>query len=211
MIGVGPQSSRGGLPARWRRRVGTPCAAATAATNGSASGAASTRASPRSTGHRRWDVGLAARMWLAYEPMRVLHTPTNTGAHPMGLSLAERELGLNSEVVTFDPNRFGFPVDRSLFREGAPLWRTVPERLGLLLEVVRHVDVIHFNFGSTILPGWGHLVALDELPLLRRLGKTVVATFQGDDARPPDYWSAPPPPEAWRGIELRRSHARERL
>ncbi len=128
--------------------------------------------------------------------MRILHTPTNAGAHPMGLSLAERELGLRSEVVTFDPNPFGFEVDRSLFREGAPLWRTVPERLSLLLEAVRHYDVFHFNFGSTLLPGWGHLVAVDELPLLRRLGKLVIATFQGDDARPPDHGQRRRPPSA---------------
>ena len=143
--------------------------------------------------------------------MRILHTPTNTGGHPIGLSLAERELGYDSEVVTFDPNRFAFAVDRSMHREGAPPWRTVPDRLRFLAEAIRRYDVFHFNFGSTILPIWGHPIALDELPLLRHLGKTVIATFQGDDARPPAYWSAPPPRAQWHGVELRRSHARERL
>jgi glycosyltransferase involved in cell wall biosynthesis len=143
--------------------------------------------------------------------VRILHTPTNTGGHPIGLSLAERELGYASEVVTFDPNHFAFAVDRSLHREGARPWRTTPDRLRFLAEAVRRYDIFHFNFGSTILPIWGHPIALDELPLLRRLGKTVIATFQGDDARPPSHWSAPPPAEQWRGIELRRSHARERL
>jgi glycosyltransferase involved in cell wall biosynthesis len=143
--------------------------------------------------------------------VRILHTPTNTGGHPIGLSLAERELGYDSEVVTFDPNRFAFEVDRSIYREGAPPWRTVPDRLRFLAEAVGRYDVFHFNFGSTILPIWAHPIPLDELPLLRRLGKTIIATFQGDDARPPAYWSAPPPEAQWRGVELRRRHARERL
>jgi hypothetical protein len=71
--------------------------------------------------------------------------------------------------------------------------------------------VFHFNFGTTMLPGWGLPVALDELPLLRRLGKIVIATFQGDDARPPDHWSAPPPEQARQGLERRRKHARARM
>jgi glycosyltransferase involved in cell wall biosynthesis len=144
-------------------------------------------------------------------PMRILHTPTNVGGHPIGLARAERELGLDSEVVVLEPNPFGFEVDRSLYRPGVPPWRTAPDRLRFLAEVVRRYDVIHFNFGSTLLPGWGLPVALDELPLLRRLGKIVIATFQGDDARPADHQSTLPPPQARAGLDRRRRHARERL
>jgi glycosyltransferase involved in cell wall biosynthesis len=143
--------------------------------------------------------------------MRILHTPTNVGGHPIGLARAEREMGLQSEVVVLEPNPFGFEVDRSLYRPGVPPWRTAPERVRFLAEVVRRYDVIHFNFGTTLLPGWGLPVALDELPLLRRLGKIVVATFQGDDARPGDHQSALPPPGERAGIDRRRRHGRERM
>jgi hypothetical protein len=113
------------------------------------------------------------------------------GGHPIGLARAERELGLQSEVVVLEPNPFAFEVDRSLYRPGVPPWRTVPDRLRFLAEVARRYDVIHYNFGSALLPAWGLPVALDELPLLRRLGKILIATFQGDDARPADHQSAP--------------------
>lgn len=143
--------------------------------------------------------------------MRILHTPWNVGGHPIGLARAERELGLDSEVVTFERDPFAFEVDRSYYREGVPVWRTAPTRLRFMAEAIGRYDVFHFNFGSTLLPGWGLPVAIDELPLLRRLGKVVIATFQGDDARPADHQSNPPAPEAREGLERRRANARRRL
>jgi glycosyltransferase involved in cell wall biosynthesis len=143
--------------------------------------------------------------------MRILHTPWNVGGHPVGLSHAERELGLESEVVTFEHDPFAFEVDRSLYRPGVAPWRTAPDRLRFLAQAVRRYDVFHFNFGSTLLPGWGLPVALDELPLLRRMGKVVIATFQGDDARPADYQSAPPRAAERAGLERRRGNARRRM
>src|SRR6185295_12334519 len=53
-------------------------------------------------------------------------------------------------------------------------------RLGLLLRALRDADVVHFNFGRTILPPQLRML---DLPLLRRAGKVVAVTFQGDDAR----------------------------
>ena len=143
--------------------------------------------------------------------MRILHTPANVGGHPIGLSRAERELGLESEVVVFEPNPFGFEVDHDMYRNGLPPWRTTPARLRFLAEAARRYDVFHFNFGSTLLPGWGLPVAVDELPLLRLLGKRVLATFQGDDARPPKAWSDPPAPAELEGFDRRRRNARERM
>jgi glycosyltransferase involved in cell wall biosynthesis len=143
--------------------------------------------------------------------MRILHTPTNVGGHPIGLSLAERELGLDSEVVVFEPNPFGFEVDRDLYRDGIPPWRSTPTRLRFLAQAARRYDVFHFNFGTTLLPGWGLPFAVDELPLLRRLGKRVIATFQGDDARPPEFWSVPPPAAERDGFARRRQNARSRI
>ena len=143
--------------------------------------------------------------------MRILHTPTNVGGHPIGLSRAERELGLESEVVIFEPNPFEFEVDRSFARSGQAPWRSTPVRLRFLASALRSFDVFHFNFGSAILPVWGFPIAFDELPLLRRIGKIVIATFQGDDARPPDRSQDQPDAEHWRGAERRRRHARMRM
>jgi glycosyltransferase involved in cell wall biosynthesis len=41
-------------------------------------------------------------------------------------------------------------------------------------------DVVHFNFGRTILPTQLRML---DLPLLRRTGVVIAVTFQGDDAR----------------------------
>jgi glycosyltransferase involved in cell wall biosynthesis len=143
--------------------------------------------------------------------MRILHTPWNVGGHPIGLSRAERELGLESEVVTFEANPFAFEVDRSLYRPGVAPWRTTPGRLRFLAQAVRRYDVFHFNFGSTLLPGWGLPVALDELPLLRRMGKVVIATFQGNDARPGEHQTSSPAAAERAGLDRRRENARRRM
>jgi hypothetical protein len=44
--------------------------------------------------------------------------------------------------------------------------------------------VFHFNFGQTLLQVRQLGQVMDELPLLRRLGKRVIVTFQGCDVRP---------------------------
>jgi glycosyltransferase involved in cell wall biosynthesis len=91
-------------------------------------------------------------------------------------------------------------------------WRTLPRRLRYLAHAARTYDVFHFNFGSTILPVWRFAVAVDELPLLKRMGKVILATFQGSDARPPARWPAPPEDRVFRRtLERRQERARSRL
>ncbi len=81
-------------------------------------------------------------------------------------------------------------------------------RLGLLRRAIRDFDIVHFNFGQTILqprvfpdpaadPTYGQsrllkrtyftAVWMADLPLLRALGKGIAMTYQGDDARQGDY------------------------
>lgn len=146
-----------------------------------------------------------------FADVRILHAPTNVGGHPIGLSRAERTLGLESEVVIFEPNPFGFEVDRSFARPGQSPWRSAPSRLRFLAGALRRFDVFHFNFGSPLLPMWRFPVAIDELPLLKHLGKIIIATFQGADARPPDRSPDQLDPKSRRAAEIRRHHARTRM
>ncbi|MEP7335925.1 MAG: glycosyltransferase family 1 protein [Actinomycetota bacterium] len=126
--------------------------------------------------------------------IRVLHTPTAVGGHPSGLAAAERKLGLDSTVVTLDEPPYGYAVDRVLAPAGTRTavrelrrWRTVLEARGF--------DVVHFNFGSSLAPGYygsagrggpyrlyARLFEQRDLWLLR--GRPVFVTFQGDDVRP---------------------------
>ena len=125
-------------------------------------------------------------------PLRVVHAPTAVGGHPGGLARAERELGLDSIAVSLVEAPFGHAVDEVLVRPGDGSARRALRRARLLLRLCA-VDVVHFNFGSTLLPvpvarsgpagALGRALALRDLPLLRALGKTIVVTFQGDDAR----------------------------
>ena len=45
---------------------------------------------------------------------RILHAPADIGGHARGLSLAERELGLESDVAVFAPQRWGYEADIDL-------------------------------------------------------------------------------------------------
>ena len=115
--------------------------------------------------------------------MRVLHCPTDTGGNPWGLSRAERALGIQSDVMVRrgDSSRYPYDVDLRL-RSGPWLARGL-RMAQFLARAVREYDVFHFNWGMTILDYWRWDINYLELPLLKRLGKRVVMTFQGCDAR----------------------------
>ncbi len=114
--------------------------------------------------------------------MRVLHVPFSVGGNPQGLARAERELGLESLSIAFGQNDFGYPVDELLAREDDRFRRLSFERrrAQALWRAATSFDVIHFNFGRTLLPP---ALAYRDLWLLHRLGKVIAVTFQGDDAR----------------------------
>jgi glycosyltransferase involved in cell wall biosynthesis len=128
----------------------------------------------------------------------VLHVPAVVGGHAIGLARAERELGLDSIVVSFDAPPFGYAPDEVLFSKSRSLTREV-RRWTFLRRALREADVVHFNFGSTILPRYwpsvhdagarrlygmyARLVEGRDLAALRRAGKGIVVTYQGDDAR----------------------------
>lgn len=153
----------------------------------------------------RLDAGRVAR------PIRVLHCPWNIGQNPQMLARAERELGLRSTAVALDVDPFGYRIDEVLF---APEDRFVDrerKRLALLGRAARSFDVVHYNFGQQIfrddeagawrdtlahriasvaVPAYRRALHRLELPVLRRLGRGIVVTYQGDDARQGDYCRA---------------------
>jgi glycosyltransferase involved in cell wall biosynthesis len=144
-------------------------------------------------------------------PLRILHAPENTGANPQSLAEAERELGLDSWCVAFHPGAFGYRSDEVLWGDQPSLHVRELRRLRLLLRALRSFDVVHFNFGLTLMPPWvppaaaprdeenpwlrriwrsyARLVEQRDLPLLKAARKGLVVTFQGDDARQGDVSS----------------------
>jgi glycosyltransferase involved in cell wall biosynthesis len=115
--------------------------------------------------------------------MRVLHCPTETGGHAWGLSRAERALGVQSDVMVRRSSWLQFPCDIDL-RMGDGVFPVRVWRLGrFLLHALRAYDVFHFNWGMSILDHRAWNLHYWDLPLLKHLGKRIVVTFQGCDAR----------------------------
>jgi len=137
-------------------------------------------------GNPRWPTDPVSRT------LRVLHAPTAVGGHPGGLARAERELGLDSRSVSLFPHPFGHDVDEVLGKDGDGVARRYSNRARLLVRMCA-VDVVHFNFGEPLFPipqgirgptaAIARVLALRDLRLLHGLGRRIVVTFQGSDAR----------------------------
>jgi glycosyltransferase involved in cell wall biosynthesis len=136
--------------------------------------------------------------------LRVVHLPTAVGGNPPSLARAERELGLDSRSIVLEPSPYEYAADETLFWDEPTRVRRELRRWRLLGRLLREADVVHFNFGSPLTPlaypraatgsglgssvmrTYSRLVQLRDLPLLRRAGKAIFVTFQGDDARQGD-------------------------
>jgi glycosyltransferase involved in cell wall biosynthesis len=141
--------------------------------------------------------------------LRVLHCPTSTGGNPHHLARAERALGVHSIAVAWWQDVFAFPTDEVLCRPTAHPLQREALRFVLLWRVLRDYDIVHFNFGQTLMPQavtsrgqttlkyprwwywvygpYARLLEMRDLPLLKRAGKGIVVTYQGDDARQGDF------------------------
>jgi hypothetical protein len=134
-------------------------------------------------------------------PLRVLHCPEVVGGMAGELARAERALGAESWAVAFEPSVYDYPIDEVLCPPGTGRLRREWRRWGLLRRALTRFDVVHFNFGRTLMPdrtfespnqGWAGrairrlyagLFELSDVGWLKRLGKAVFVTFQGDDLR----------------------------
>jgi glycosyltransferase involved in cell wall biosynthesis len=141
--------------------------------------------------------------------LRVLHTPQIVGGHAGLLASAEREIGMQSTCVTFSRHPFDYRHDEVLWDQSHTVVVNEIKRLKLLWRAMREFDVIHFNFGMSILPrrfddaipsgrsarkvaydAYVSLVEYLDLPLLKKAGKRIFVTYQGDDARQGSYCRA---------------------
>lgn len=132
--------------------------------------------------------------------MRVIHTPHAIGGSFIGLSKAEKSLGIDSRTVSFLPHPFGYEIDYLLAKSqlGVEI-----KRYGLFRNIRNNADVVHFYFGQSLYP---HVVPDDvggmysrigrklynlysrplewrDLELLKKERVGIVVTFLGDDAR----------------------------
>jgi glycosyltransferase involved in cell wall biosynthesis len=138
-------------------------------------------------------------------PLRVLHCPDMVGGQPGMLARAERELGARSWAVSFEKSRYDYPIDEITSPPGTSSVCRIARRWALLWRALAKFDVIHFNFGRTISPqrsfeppndnpirrfvrkAYLGTFELSDLPILKKFGKAIFVTFQGDDLRRGDF------------------------
>jgi len=119
--------------------------------------------------------------------LRVLHTPHNNGGHRWIISRHERKLGIQSDLVVLPDQPFYRNYDRCLHINS----KTIPnevKRYLFLKEAIKEYDVFHFNAGSSILDHPFPGLNLLDLPIIKKAGKKIVVTYQGDDCRQKDYY-----------------------
>lgn len=161
--------------------------------------------------HLRWlqisfILSLMSLSYLKSKAPKILHCPATIGFNAPMLSKIERSIGYDSVTLSFSDSVYGSKADvmvsiygwKRLFNEWMRwLW---------LYRAKRDYDIIHFNFGCTLMPMTKNLPILNDvlhmkralrymyniyasafelkdLKTLKDAGKKIVVTFQGDDAR----------------------------
>src|SRR4051812_18373735 len=105
---------------------------------------------------------------------RILHAPLDIGGHAHQLSLAERELGYDSTVAVFSSQSYGYATDVDMHAGvDVPVPVRMARRARFLRRALERYDVFHFNYGQSLLQVRQLGRVVDELPLLRRRGKTI--------------------------------------
>lgn len=140
--------------------------------------------------------------------IKILHTPRVIGGNPYGLAKAERELGLDSWNISLRRGTVQYKTDEMLCSEKDSLLIYEFRKIKLLIESFYKYDLIHFNFGTTIMSPplppeklrednvnkflhWIYFYYTSTFQSLslfvyKLLDIPVFVTYQGDDARQGD-------------------------
>jgi hypothetical protein len=129
--------------------------------------------------------------------VRILHGPANVGNQPWVVSRAERALGHTSDVVVNYGTWLGYPADRTLSEYGKDSRKARLARSAFALTAPFRYDVIHYYFGRSFMlwDDFGRVLgrsaeedrkALRDAALAKKLGRKLVMTLQGCDARQAD-------------------------
>jgi glycosyltransferase involved in cell wall biosynthesis len=110
--------------------------------------------------------------------MKVFHGPINIGGIADTLSLAERNLGVESLSYCLPAKYLGFQSDHLIKDNGYRHLSARIELLKFLLTKAWEFDVFHFYFGQSLT-----FNQLWDLPLLKSLGKSIFFYFHGCDIR----------------------------
>ncbi len=130
--------------------------------------------------------------------MKVLHLPTSVGGNAWGLAQAEKELGLESEVLVAKQNWLNYDADINLNLENKNFFSQSLILYKTFQNIKNKYDVFHFNYGSSLLDFQKLGLPLLELPYYDK-SKKIIFTYNGSDSRaihPLEYWDdLPSPPQ----------------
>lgn len=119
--------------------------------------------------------------------LSIVHGPVNVGNLPWVLSEEMKKLGHESEVVVNYGTWLGYRADRTLGQYADRGVANLARRLANGVAQPLRKDVLHYYFGRSFLSwedlGRWNLFPLGDLALARHLGRRVVMTYQGCDAR----------------------------
>jgi len=139
--------------------------------------------------------------------LRIVHCPSSAAGVPQGMAHYESVRGLESRCFSYQAHIFGYEDGKTVYilAGSNPL---VWFRKGLQFAIaVFRADVIHFNFGHSMLPATldptasGRMAAgvkrlfnflfrpfeMIDLLVLRWMGKKTIMLYQGSDARQKRY------------------------
>jgi len=128
--------------------------------------------------------------------MKILHLPTSVGGNAWGLAQAEKELGLESEVLVAKQNWLNYDADINLNLENKNFFSQSLILYKTFQNIKNKYDVFHFNYGSSLLDFQKLGFLLLDLPYYNK-SKKIIFTYNGSDARavhPLDYWDDLPAP-----------------
>src|SRR5659263_608331 len=112
--------------------------------------------------------------------MKVLHAPYNISGQASMIAKAQRELGIESDVLVFDQNYIDYYCDINLSLSGKSI---IIKNYLMMINFVKcffKYDIFHFHFGFSLLPN------NYDLPILKLFGKKTLMHYWGSDIRQSD-------------------------
>jgi glycosyltransferase involved in cell wall biosynthesis/SAM-dependent methyltransferase len=107
---------------------------------------------------------------------KVFHGPSNLGGAPFRLAAAQRALGVQAASICYPSPLYRYTTDRN-FEAPDALTRLSPEQLECYAD---QYDIFHFYFGTSL-----NGLYLDDVAMLKKLGKKVIFYFCGCDIKDP--------------------------
>lgn len=114
--------------------------------------------------------------------IKILHCPSDVGGQAWMISRAERQLGFQSDTMTFSQSSFGYRADINLnFKGNVFSLGNILKSLVFIVRALKKYDVFVFYYGGSLLKF--HL----DLPILKLFRKKIFFVFQGCDIRRREY------------------------